>query len=73
MSIQGNMDRRVSRRTFPGIGGMSAAALALGSRSALAQQGGSSASYVPLADDPGGVLDLPRGFQYGIISEEGEP
>ena len=73
LSIQGNWDRRVSRRAFLGMGGMSAAALALGSKSALAQQGGSSAGYGPLVEDPGGVLDLPRGFQYRIISEEGEP
>lgn len=74
MSIQGNWDRRVSRKAFLGMGGLSAAAFALGSKSALAQSnGGGSAGFGPLVEDSGGVLDLPRGFQYRIISEEGEP
>lgn len=74
MSIQGNWDRRVSRRAFLGLGGAGAAALALGSKGALAKpKGGSSAGFGPLVEDPGGVIDLPRGFQYRIISEEGEP
>ncbi len=40
MGIKGNWDRRVSRRGFLGIGGMSAAALALGSKGAAAQSNG---------------------------------
>lgn len=73
MSIQGNWDRRVSRRAFLGAGGLGAVAMALNPGSALAQSrgGGSSAGFGPLVEDPGGVLDLPRGFQYRIISEEG--
>ena len=72
MSISGNWDRRVSRRGFLGIGGISAAALLLGGKGALAQQGGCpSAGYGELVQDPGGVIDLPRGFQYRIISEQG--
>ncbi len=38
MSIQGNWDRRISRRSFIGVGGMSAAALMLGSKGVLAQE-----------------------------------
>jgi len=32
-----------------------------------------SAGYGELVPDPGGLIDLPRGFQYRIISEEGSP
>ena len=39
MSISGNWDRRVSRKAFLGIGGLSAAALLLGSGSASAEAG----------------------------------
>jgi uncharacterized protein len=49
---------------------MSAAALVLGNRAVLSQTSG-SAGYGELVPDPGGVLDLPRGFQYRMISEEG--
>jgi len=72
LSISGNWDRRVSRRTFIGLGGMSAAALVLGSRGVLSQTSG-SAGYGDLIPDPGGLIDLPKGFQYRIISEEGSP
>ena len=72
MSISGNWDRRLSRRTFIGLGGMSAAALMLGSKGVLSQTSG-SAGYGELVQDPGGVIDLPRGFEYRIISEEGTP
>lgn len=71
LSIGGNWDRRVSRRDFLGIGGMSAAALVLGSRGASAARDGGSAGYGALVPDPGGLIDLPRGFQYRIISPEG--
>ena len=74
MSIGGNWDRRLSRKTFLGLGGLSAAALTFGSGEALARRGRSerTAGYGELRQDPGGVLDLPRGFQYRIISEEGK-
>jgi uncharacterized protein len=55
-----------------GLGGMSAAALMLGSRGVLGQASG-SAGYGELVPDPGGLIDLPKGFQYRIISEEGSP
>jgi uncharacterized protein len=70
LGVTGNWDRRLSRRTFLGLGGMSAAALVLGTRGALSQPGG-SAGYGELVQDPGGLLDLPGGFQYRVISEQG--
>lgn len=70
MSIGGNCERRISRRTFLGMGGLSAAALVLGSKGVMSQTSG-SAGYGDLVSDPGGVIDLPPGFQYRIISEEG--
>jgi secreted PhoX family phosphatase len=70
LNISGNWERRISRRTFLGLGGMSAAALTLGVKGILSQESG-SAGYGELVPDPGGVIDLPRGFQYRIISEEG--
>jgi uncharacterized protein len=52
------------------MGGLSAAALLLGSREALTRPGG-SAGYGDLVPDRGGLIDLPRGFQYRVISEQG--
>jgi len=52
---------------------MSAAALVLGSKGALLSQACASAGYGDLVPDRGEVLDLPRGFQYRMISEEGTP
>jgi secreted PhoX family phosphatase len=72
LSISGNWDRRVSRRAFLGLGGMSAAALMLNTKGALSQTSG-SAGYGELVPDKGALIDLPRGFQYRIISEEGSP
>jgi uncharacterized protein len=72
LSISGNWDRRLSRRTFLGLGGMSAAVLMLGTKGVLSQTSG-SAGYGELVPDPGGLIDLPKGFQYRIISEEGSP
>jgi uncharacterized protein len=70
LSIGGNWDRRISRRTFIEMGSMGAAALVLGSKGALSQTT-ASAGYGPLVPDPGGLLDLPAGFQYRVISREG--
>jgi secreted PhoX family phosphatase len=70
MSIQGDWHRRrLSRRAFLSLGGMSAAALAFGSWGARPSSG--AVGYGPLVQDPAGILDLPSGFQYRIISEEG--
>jgi len=49
------------------MGGMGAAALALGARGASAAEAG----YGALQPDPGGIVELPKGFQYRIISPEG--
>jgi hypothetical protein len=46
---------------------MGAAALVLGARGASAAEAG----YGRLYPDPGGIVDLPRGFQYRVISPEG--
>jgi secreted PhoX family phosphatase len=52
------------------MGGLSAAALLLGSREAFTMTSG-SAGYGDLVPDRGGLIDLPRGFQYRVISEQG--
>ncbi|MFB4320409.1 alkaline phosphatase PhoX [Actinomadura sp. 21ATH] len=39
---------------------------------AAAEVGG-EAGYGPLVPDPDGILDLPRGFRYRILSREGRP
>ncbi|WP_338146272.1 alkaline phosphatase PhoX [Streptomyces boncukensis] len=40
---------------------------------AAAQSTGGSAGYGPLVPDPDGLLDLPRGFRYRVLSREGDP
>ena len=69
---------QLSRRGFLGITGGSAAALLLSPSAALARPDlaprpkvNPAAGYGDLLRDPGGTLDLPRGFQYRIISQEG--
>src|SRR5688500_18080782 len=65
---------QVTRRTFLGAAGGGAAALVLGRSSLLAPAAlaqSRALGYGDLVPDPGGVLDLPSGFQYRIISEEG--
>ena len=66
---------RLSRRGFLGITGGSAAALLLNPSSALGRAdqaprlgGRAAAGYGELIQDPGGVLDLPKGFQYRMFS-----
>ncbi|GGC82297.1 hypothetical protein GCM10007216_11070 [Thalassobacillus devorans] len=76
------INKNMNRRDFLKVGGLSTAAIALGSTGlfslsdskALASPSAAKNSfrgYGPLVKDPGGVLDLPQGFQYRIISEEG--
>ncbi|MFJ5762906.1 alkaline phosphatase PhoX [Neobacillus sp. NPDC093182] len=73
----------LNRRDFLKAGGMGTLALTLGSTGVLAL--GSKAfadttnnptsgfgGYGPLVPDPNGILDLPKGFHYKIISEEGD-
>jgi secreted PhoX family phosphatase len=73
LSINGNWDRRVSRRGFLGIGGLGAAALAMGTKGAgsAGAQASSSPGYGDLVEDPGGLISLPEDFQYRIISPSG--
>ena len=68
--IDGNWDRRrTTRKHFLAVGGATAAALAFGSR---AHAGGvADGPYGELVSDSGGLLDLPRGFQYRVLSPEG--
>ncbi|MGW8377163.1 alkaline phosphatase PhoX [Streptomyces sp. ODS28] len=42
------------------------------SGTAAAQGTGGASGYGPLVPDPKGVLDLPKGFRYRILSREGE-
>jgi uncharacterized protein len=73
----------LNRRDFLKAGGMGTLALTLGSTGVLAL--GSKAfadttnnptsgfgGYGPLVPDPNGILDLPEGFHYKIISVEGD-
>jgi secreted PhoX family phosphatase len=46
---------------------------ALFAGSGAAADVGGSAGYGPLVPDKAGILDLPRGFRYTILSREGEP
>jgi uncharacterized protein len=80
--MSNKFSKNMNRRDFLKVGGMSTAAIALsttgmlslGESNALAAPKKSKRSlsgYGPLVKDPGGILDLPRGFQYRIISEEG--
>lgn len=40
---------------------------------ASAQATGGSTGYGPLVPDPEGLLDLPKGFRYKVVSREGDP
>jgi uncharacterized protein len=77
-----NSKKGLSRRDFLKAGGVSTLALTFGSTGvlslgskALADKSNNPASgfsgFGPLVQDPNGILDLPRGFHYKIISEEG--
>ncbi|MFZ4453217.1 alkaline phosphatase PhoX [Salibacterium aidingense] len=77
------MEKHMNRRDFLKAGSMSAVALTMASAGLGSLGTGSSAmaagpnknpffGFGPLQKDPGGVLDLPKGFQYRIISEEGD-
>lgn len=70
---RGRMGPGLSRRGFLGASGLGVAALALRPGSALAEvsPGAAGAGFGPLVPDPGGLLDLPKGFQYRVMSVEG--
>jgi len=68
----------VSRRRFLGLSGLAALGIAAGripgstgSKDASSRQEAEPAGFGPLIKDPGGILDLPRGFSYRIISRAG--
>jgi uncharacterized protein len=74
----------LNRRDFLKAGGVGTLALTLGSTGilslgskVLADSTNNPTSgfggYGPLVPDPKGILDLPQGFHYKIISEEGKP
>ncbi|MGM0878006.1 MAG: alkaline phosphatase PhoX [Bacillota bacterium] len=75
--------KNMNRRDFLRVGGMSTVALSLGatgvfslasakkSFAASGQATSGFGGYGPLVKDPNGILDLPQGFHYKIISEEG--
>jgi uncharacterized protein len=78
-----NSKNGLNRRDFLKVGGMSTLALTLGSTGVLAlgskafadttnNPTSSFGGYGPLVPDPNGILDLPKGFHYKIISVEGE-
>ncbi|MEH7379140.1 alkaline phosphatase PhoX [Bacillus sp. JJ1533] len=76
----------LNRRDFLKVGGMSTLALTLGTTGLLSVGGQAKTfaagkvdnptsgfgGYGPLIPDPNGILDLPEGFHYEIISREGE-
>ncbi len=63
--------RTLSRRGFLGVSGSAAATLALlGPARALGAD--DKGPFGELVADPGGMLDLPRGFQYRVLSPEGD-
>ena len=72
MTIGGNWHGRpLSRCRFLGVSTGAAAALAL--RPAGAFGGVADGPFGDPVPDPGGLLDLPRGFQYRVLTTEGEP
>jgi uncharacterized protein len=75
----------LNRRNFLKVGGMSTLALTLGSTGLFSLAGTTKGfaaksnnptsgfgGYGPLVKDPNGVLDLPRGFHYKMLSRTGD-
>jgi hypothetical protein len=61
-----------SRRDFLRRGALTAGgAVALGGLAACGDDAGEAPGYGKLVPDPGGFIDLPEGFRYRVISEEG--
>lgn len=72
--IHFNAGDEFDRRRFLGATGAAFLALAAGAcapRGAIGSA--SSASYGPLVPDPAGILDLPAGFSYRVLSRLGDP
>lgn len=53
--------------------GLAGSTAALFSSNPLAGAAGPRTGYGPLQPDPAGLLDLPAGFHYSVLSREGEP
>ena len=63
----------ISRRGFIGQTGSAFAALAmLGCSDRGLTQAPRAVGYGPLIEDPNGLLDLPEGFRYRVLSRLGE-
>ncbi|MDT8861945.1 DUF839 domain-containing protein [Alkalihalobacillus sp. MEB130] len=73
----------MNRREFLKVGGMGTLALTLGTTgvfslgnspasAAVANPTSGFGGYGPLVADPNGIVDLPKGFQYKIISKTGD-
>ena len=75
----------LNRRNFLKIGGMSTLALTLGSTGLFSLAGATKGfaaessnptsgfgGYGPLVKDPNGILDLPQGFHYKMLSQAGD-
>ena len=62
-------DTPISRRTFVRGSALTAggAALAVGPAGALAKKKARPAGFGPVIDDRGGLIDLPRGFNYRVV------
>lgn len=80
-------NKSLNRRDFLKVSGMSTVALTLGTTGLLSLTGAPTSfaasntlangksgfgGYGPLVKDPNGILDLPKGFQYRIISRTGD-
>ena len=69
------MQSRFSRRSLIQAGALAAGGTALAAVSPVSGIGGRSgpgARYGGLQPDPGGLLDLPPGFSYGVLASEGD-
>ncbi|WP_078553127.1 alkaline phosphatase PhoX [Bacillus alkalicellulosilyticus] len=80
------MESNMNRRDFLKLGSIGTVALTLGSAGVLSLAGGTTGfasnadttkgkgwgGYGPLKKDPNGILDLPEGFNYKIISTSGQ-
>jgi uncharacterized protein len=78
-------NKGMDRRNFLKVGGMSTVALTLGTTGLFSLAGATQSlasstnnptsgfgGYGPLVKDPNGILDLPKGFHYKMISTKGD-
>lgn len=67
------MADRSRRRFLGGLGALAASPLASRLAAADARRAAPVLGFGPLVADPDGILDLPAGFRYRVISRVGEP